>query len=59
MKAKIIAEVIPVAVKSNIPINIPIKPISLALCRAPCIRECPKERMGSWAPPPTIFIILS
>ena len=54
-----IAAVIPVAVKSNIPIKIPIIPYSFAFARAPWIRECPKLVIGKSAPPPTDLIILS
>ena len=42
MNEKIIADVIPVAVRSNIPINIPTIPYWFALARAPWIREWPK-----------------
>ena len=54
-----IAVVIPVAVKSNVPENIPIIPSEFALSSAPCIRECPKLIIGSCAPPPTWIIIQS
>ena len=54
-----IALVIPVAVRSNIPIRIPVAPDSFVLSRAPWIRRCPKLVIGTSAPPPTKFIILS
>lgn len=46
------AAVIPEAVKSNIPINSPTKPVEEVLPKAPWMRECPKEVIGSNAPPP-------
>ena len=47
IKENIIAVVIPVAVKSNIPIKRPTKPLLLVAASAPCIKECPKLVIGS------------
>ena len=53
------ADTIPDAVKSNIPISKPMKPYSLAAVIAPCIKRCPKLVIGTIAPPPAQRIILS
>ena len=57
LNENIIAAVIPVAVKSNIPISIPTTPKLLALAKAPCISEWPKLVIGTIAPPPTTLIM--
>ena len=44
------AEEIPAAVKSNIPIARPKNPYSFVIAMAPCIKEWPKLVMGSIAP---------
>ena len=44
------AEEIPAAVKSNIPIARPKTPYYFVIAMAPCIKEWPKLVMGSIAP---------
>ena len=46
--------VIPVAVKSNIPVNKPNNPPFLALSKAPCINKCPKDVITTIAPAPNL-----
>ena len=53
------AAIIPDEVRSNIPMSNPIIPKSAALASAPWINRCPKDVIGTKAPPPTNRIILS
>ena len=50
INANKMAEEIPAAVKSNIPIARPKTPYSFVIAMAPCIKEWPKLVMGSIAP---------
>ena len=46
------AATIPDEVKSNIPIKSPITPKLFTVSIAPCISKCPKDVIGTSAPPP-------
>lgn len=54
-----IAPTIPAPVKLNMFDAIPISPMLFAPSKLACDRECPKLTIGTSAPPPTTFTILS